>query len=183
MRRGERERMIRGTEHEALEFARRACEYLRPSGVESVEAWSCGPIEGEPENFPGLLRFCLKPHRNGRDWIAEPNELHHGGWWSELRQALDYALYRGNGRICAVEILGPRIKANQRELRIQRCFLTSAFSIQHLAFPWVVLVDRTGTDACPTQGRSACQRVRSWGRDEREGADREPGGQWGIRLR
>ena len=64
---GTRTRVIRGTEHEALDFARRACEYLRPKGVQSVEAWSCGPPEGEPENLPGLLRFCLKPHRNGRD--------------------------------------------------------------------------------------------------------------------
>ena len=53
-----------------------------------------------------------------------------------MRQALDYALYRGNGRICAVEILGPRINANKRGFRIQQ----------------VVLVDRTGQDACPTQG-------------------------------
>lgn len=71
--------------------------------------------------------------------MAEPNELHHGGWWTELRQAVDYALYRGNGRVCAVEIWSPRIHANERELELAR----------------VVLCDRTANDACPTQGRGA----------------------------
>ena len=82
---GTRNRVIRGTEREALEFARRACEYLRPSGVESVEAWSVEiqndefKIQNPKSEIEHLVRFCLKPHRNDRDWIAEPNELPHGG--------------------------------------------------------------------------------------------------------
>jgi len=31
---GGQPRIVRGSEREALEFARRACEYLRPKGVE-----------------------------------------------------------------------------------------------------------------------------------------------------
>jgi hypothetical protein len=145
-----RTRIVEGSERDALEFARRACEYLRPKGVESVEAWSVGianlksEISKEEPKIEKLLRFCLKPHPNGKDWLAEENELHHGGWWTELRPALDYALYRGNGRVCLVEIwkrkgeiVSPRNDAKKREMEIQT----------------VVLVDRTGQDGCPTQGR------------------------------
>lgn len=123
-----------GTERDALEFARRACEYLRPKGVEAVEAWSVQiqneKLGNEKWEGPGLVRFCLRPHANGRDWVAEPNELHHGGWWGDLEQAVDYALFRGSGRVCAVEIKNARLEVGR-----------------------VVLVDRTGQDACPTQGR------------------------------
>ena|SRR5436190_19813687 len=131
IRQGERERILRGTERDALEFARRACGYLRPKGVDAVEAWSAGPLDGEPEELPGLVRFSLTPHRNGRDWITEPNQLHHGGWWTDLLQAVDYALFRGSGKLCAVEI------KNANSL-IQT----------------IVLVDRTGHDACPTRPTS-----------------------------
>lgn len=45
-----------------------------------------------------------------------------------VRQAIDYALFQGSGRVCAIEI-------KNAKLEIQR----------------VVLVDRTGQDACPTK--------------------------------
>ena len=56
-------RILRGSAIEALEFARRACEYLRPKGVESVEAWSLEisdhkfHISEEEPEIPGLARF------------------------------------------------------------------------------------------------------------------------------
>ena len=131
IRQGQRERILRGTEREALDFARRACEYLRSKGVESVEAWSAGPLDGEPEPIPGLVRFCLKPHHNGRDWIAEPNQLHHGGWWTDLRQAIDYALFRGSGKLCAVHVLGPAFHQT------------------------LILSDQSTVDHCPTIGPCA----------------------------
>ena len=43
-------------------------------------------------------------HRKWRDWIAEQNALHHGGRWTDLGQAIDYALFRGSGEICAVKL-------------------------------------------------------------------------------
>ena len=61
---------------------------------------------------------------NPDGWDAVPNELHHGGWWRDLRQALDYALYRGNGRICAVEIFEPDPRGGCHRLAGQSASLT-----------------------------------------------------------
>jgi len=48
-------RIINGGEREALEFARRACEFLRPKGVEAVEAWL---VQIENEKSRASLMGC-----------------------------------------------------------------------------------------------------------------------------
>jgi len=99
-------RQFNGTHSDALKLARATCDYLRPRGVIRVEAWSCGELnvaddkEGEPQ-----LVFVIRPHPNKRDWLADENELHHGGWFIRLQSAIDYALFRACKKVCAVHVL------------------------------------------------------------------------------
>jgi hypothetical protein len=112
-----------------LAFVARAQEHLASTGVVRVEAWSAEQMEFDfmSEIAPRLV-FTIRPHRNGRDWTADPNELHHGGWHRTLSSAVDYALFRACGK---VQIL-------DRNGKIQR----------------VILTDQRGYDAIPTIGPS-----------------------------
>jgi hypothetical protein len=92
-----------GTSGDALDFAARALAYLQANGVVRVEAWSCGRVEGETNNEKRAI-FRIRRHENGRDWRAEVTELHHGGWNHKLEDAIGYAMFRGAGRICEIQI-------------------------------------------------------------------------------
>jgi hypothetical protein len=94
---------ITGTEHDALDFARKVAAHL--DGVHAVEAWTVGSIQEQLE-LPGLVIFPIVPHENGKDWRALETHLHHGGWYrpEQLELAIDYALWRGGGTLCAVQV-------------------------------------------------------------------------------
>lgn len=106
-----------GDEGEALAFARRACEHLNSKGVQRVEAWTAQPGAREAD----AITFRLLPI--GNNWRADPNRLHHGGIWPDLDGALNYALFRGAGKLCRIEVLN-----------------TAG------AVAWLVLVDQTAND-------------------------------------
>src|SRR4051794_34944708 len=76
---------ITGTEHDALEFARRAAEHLQAKDVKYVEAWSIGRIESTVFELPEIVTFRMKPHPNGKDWLAEGSRFMHPGWFQKFR--------------------------------------------------------------------------------------------------
>jgi hypothetical protein len=114
-----------------LAFVARAQKHLAPAGVVRVEAWSAEQMEFDFASEIARLVFTIRPHRNGRDWTADPNELHHGGWLRTLSGAVDYALFRSGGKVANVHVL-------DRGGKIQR----------------VILADQSGYDAIPTIGPS-----------------------------
>ena len=124
---------IIGTEHDALNFARKAAEHLQSEGVKCIEAWSMGNVQEQLE-LPGLVTFQIVPRKDGEGWQALETHLHHGGWYrpDHLGFAIDYALWRGGGKLCAVQVVNPAGKV----LR-------------------VVLADLRDVDSCPTIGPSA----------------------------
>jgi hypothetical protein len=85
-------------------------------------------VEGALD-LPDLVTFRIVPHENGKDWRALEGPLHHGGWYkpNQLQLAIDYARFRGGGRLCAVELVA-RESRGRTEERILR----------------VVLADQTG---------------------------------------
>jgi hypothetical protein len=134
---------IEGSEHDALEFARRATEHLRMTSVSYVEAWSVGAVIGSLE-LPDLVTFRIVPHENGKDWRALENCLHHGGWYkpNQLQFAIDYAFFRGGGKLCAVEVLA-KDKGRKSQDRILK----------------IILADQTGQYAGlvkPVGGEAKC---------------------------
>ena len=96
---------ITGTEQDALEFAQRCAEHFRGHDVVCVEAWSVGPVEGAPDDVPGLLTFKVVPHENGKDWSALPCTLQRPLWITKLEQGIDYMMFRGGGKLCRVHVL------------------------------------------------------------------------------
>jgi hypothetical protein len=123
---------ITGTEHDALEFARRCVEHFRGHDVVCVEAWSVGDIQEQLE-LPGLVTFRIVPREDGEGWRALETHLHHGGIYRPdyLGFAIDYAMFRGGGTLCAVQVLN-RAGALER----------------------VILADRRGRESCPCIGPS-----------------------------
>ena len=123
---------FKGTACQALEFSARAQAHLCNRGIIRVEAWSTEQMEFDfvAEIEQPRIVFVIKRHRNGRDWLAEQNELHHGGWWRELRPAIDYAFFRGCRKVCAVHVVG-------------------AGKIEQ-----VILADQRGWDSTPVVGPS-----------------------------
>ena len=102
-----------------LDFATRAQAYLIAKDIVRVEAWSCGRVEGEDQDMQRTL-FKIRRHENGHDWRADETELHHGGWYLDLEFAIDYAMFRGAGRVCEIQICNRAgaimfvVMANQR---------------------------------------------------------------------
>ena len=94
---------LTGTEHEALEFSRKAADHLREKGICSVVCFSQGEIEGVLD-LPGFHVMQIVPHPNGTDWMALPSSLHHGGWWQKLEHAVRYAVFRGRSMNSAVQV-------------------------------------------------------------------------------
>ena len=120
-----------GTATEVLGYIVRAQKHLCSRAVCRVEAWSTEQMEFDFVSEFSPLVFGIRPHPNGRDWVADENELHHGGWFRTLQGAIDYALFRGSGKVAAVHVLNTAGK-------IQR----------------VILADQRGYDAIPTVGPS-----------------------------
>jgi hypothetical protein len=127
---------ISGTERDAWEFSRRCVEHFRGHDVVCVEAWSVGPVEGAPDDVPGLLTFKVVPHENGKDWQAVPCALQHALWITKLEHGIDYMMFRGGGKLCRVHVVN-----------------------QAGGLERVVLADRRGKDSCPCTGPSACGKV------------------------
>jgi hypothetical protein len=123
---------INGTEHDALEFARRCVEHFRGHDVVCVEAWSVGDIQEQLE-LPGLVTFQIVPREDGEGWRALEGQLHHGGIYRphQLGFAIDYAMWRGGGQLSAVTV-------TNRGGLLER----------------VVLADRRGKESCPCTGPS-----------------------------
>jgi hypothetical protein len=76
---------ITGSEHDALDFARRITEHFRGSGV-TVEAWTVGQIDAAPQ-LPDALTFRIVPHENGKDWSVVECSGQHRLWirkWEDI---------------------------------------------------------------------------------------------------
>ena len=116
-----------GTTSEVFSFISRAQKHLCSRAVFRVEAWSTEQMEFDflPELSP--LVFVIRPHVNGRDWVADENERHHGGWFRSLQSAINYAFFRGSGKLSAVHVLAA-------DGTLQR----------------VILADQRGYDTTPT---------------------------------
>jgi hypothetical protein len=137
-----------GTTAEVLSFIARAQTHLSANSVCRVEAWSSESV-GAPFNWlgdsthsTGLTQltplFTIRPHPNGHDWIADENELHHGGWYRRLQSAIDYAFFRASGKVAAVEVLNRGGRIHQIILADQRGYD---------AIPTVAASVRTGADS------------------------------------
>jgi len=64
------------------------------------------PTSRRPDEPPAdRVLFTIRPHPNGRDWLADETALHHGGWFKQLQSAINYALFRGSCKICEVRVL------------------------------------------------------------------------------
>ena len=124
-----------GTATEVFNFIARAQAHLCSRSVFRVEAWSTEQMEFDFVSEPPQVVFLVRPHPNGHDWIAEENELHHGGWFRNLQSAINYAFFRGCGKLSAVQVLNAAGKLHQ-----------------------VVLADQRSYDAIPTVGPSAIPR-------------------------
>ena len=123
--------LFTGTAEEALDFAVRAQTHLAEKGVIRVEAWSAEQLEFDfvVEFTRRVLVFVLR--WDGRVWIAEQNELHHGARCQRLYTAVNYALFRGGGRACAIRVLDKTRKVQQ-----------------------LILADQSRLDYCPTRASS-----------------------------
>jgi hypothetical protein len=105
---------LTGSTHEALQFSQNAHAHLCNKGVIRVEAWSQADLASTADEPPAdRVVFTIRPHPNGRDWLADQTALHHGGWFRSLRNAVDYALFRGSSQICEIHILDAKAEIKQ----------------------------------------------------------------------
>jgi hypothetical protein len=79
----------------------------------SLGAWHClrrgvehWPVEGTLE-LPRLVTFQIVPREDCEGWRALQGHLHHRGIYrpSQLGFAIDYAMFRGGGTLCAVNVV------------------------------------------------------------------------------
>ena len=96
---------ITGTEREALEFAGRIRDHLHADDGNTVQAWTLAILDSTPEEIPDALTFRIVPHENGKDWQAVQCSLQHPLWISNLEQGVDYMLFRGGGKLCAIHVM------------------------------------------------------------------------------
>ena len=97
---------LTGSPDEALQFSQNAHAHLCNKGVIRVEAWSDADLASTAYEPPAdRVVFTIRPHPNGRDWLADETPLHHGGWFRQLQSAINYALFRGSCKICEVRVL------------------------------------------------------------------------------
>ena len=114
LRRADGSDRFTGSTTEAFHFIARAQAHLCSKAVSRVEAWSTEQMEFEFVSELAPVVFVIRPHTNGRDWIADENELHHGGWFPTLQSAIDYAFFRGCGKRSAVHVLNMHAKNTAR---------------------------------------------------------------------
>lgn len=113
---------FRGTSSEAYSFLARAQAHLCSKSIFRVEAWSTEQMEFDFVSELSPLVFVIRPHQNGKDWMSEENELHHGGWFRSLEGAVNYAFFRGCGRLVAVHVLTAEGRIQQAILADQRAY-------------------------------------------------------------
>jgi hypothetical protein len=106
--------LLTGSTCQALEFSQNAHAHLCNKGVIRVEAWSQADLAPDADESPAdRVLFTLRPHPNGRDWLADETALHHGGWFRGLEGAINYALFRGSCKVCQVHLLDAKGEIRQ----------------------------------------------------------------------